>query len=112
MFAASSGTTLVASERGEPLGFVVVERRSQEQASLQAIAVEPTERGRGVGTRLVNAAIHLARGLGARELDLWTAQANLEALAVFLKAGFRIEERRPRFYARGQDACRLVRPLA
>jgi len=112
MFAEAGATTLVAARSGEPLGFVVVERRGEGRASLQAIAVEAGERGRGIGTRLVNAAIHLARSSGARELDLWTAQANVEALAVFLKVGFRIEERQPRFYARGQDACRLVRSLA
>jgi ribosomal protein S18 acetylase RimI-like enzyme len=112
MFAESAATTLIAARGGEPLGFAVVERRGDGRASLQAIAVEGAERGRGIGTRLVNAAIHLAQSMGARELDLWTAQANVEALAVFLKVGFRIEARKPRFYARGQDACRLVRSLA
>ena len=73
-------------------------------AALQAIAVELRERGRGIGGRLMHAS---ARGTkqGAATLRLCTAQANVEALALFIKHGFRIERRMPRFYPNGQDAC-------
>jgi ribosomal-protein-alanine N-acetyltransferase len=102
-----SSTTLVATRERKPVGFVVVEQHGRGRASIQAIAVTATERAGGVGQRLLAAAIRLARDGGARELHLCTAQANVEALALFLKAGFRIIERLPRFYPRGQDACSL-----
>jgi ribosomal protein S18 acetylase RimI-like enzyme len=60
---------------------------------------------------LLAAGIELARGAGARDVRLMTAQANVEALELFLKSGFRISERVARFYPRGQDACALVRRL-
>jgi len=65
----------------------------------------------GVGTRLMQAAVRAARRRSVRRLSLTTAQANVEALALFLRCGFRIERRMPRFYAAGQDACVLSRSL-
>jgi len=104
-------TTLVATRGAKPIGFVVVEEHGRGIASIQAIAVAPSERARGVGQRLLSAAMHRAREVGARNLRLCTAQANVEALALFLKAGFRIVRRMPRFYPRGQDACELTRSI-
>jgi ribosomal protein S18 acetylase RimI-like enzyme len=100
----------VAVRGGERVGFVVVELAASG-AWIQAIAVVPEARGRGVGGRLMGAAERLARGAGAARLRLTTAQANVEALALFLKHGFLIERRLPRHYARGQDACVLARSL-
>jgi ribosomal protein S18 acetylase RimI-like enzyme len=103
--------TLVAWVEGEPLGFVVLEMARDGVALLQAIAVEPRARGRGVGAALLAAAERLAHEREAPALRLCTAQANVEALELFLKHGFRIERRLARFYANGQDACTLVKAL-
>jgi len=103
--------TLIAVRGGRPVGLVVVEDQGGGLASIQAIAVRPGERGQGVGQRLMTAAIRTAREGGAHELRLCTAQANVEALSLFLKAGFRIVRRMPRFYPRGQDACELSRSI-
>jgi ribosomal-protein-alanine N-acetyltransferase len=103
---AASALTLVALRGEQPVGFGVLEFRRGD-AALQAIAVEARERGRGVGGRLLHAVEHAARKQGASALRLCTAQANVEALALFIKHGFRIERRMPRFYPNGQDACML-----
>jgi ribosomal-protein-alanine N-acetyltransferase len=102
--------TRLATRGDERLGFVVVERE-RDGAWISAIAVAPSERGRGVGARLMAEAARLARAAGAARLRLTTAQANVEALELFLKCGFAIERRVPRYYARGQDACVLARAL-
>jgi ribosomal-protein-alanine N-acetyltransferase len=81
-------------------------------ALLQAIAVEPRARGRGVGSALLSAVEQLARSRDAPAIRLCTAQANLEALDLFLKHGFVIERRLARFYAKGQDACTCVKRLS
>lgn len=104
--------TLIATQGGRSVGLVVVEHHGRGLASIQAIAVRAGERGQGVGQRLMTAAIHVAREGGADELRLCTAQANVEALSLFMKAGFRIVRRMPRFYPRGQDACELVRSIS
>jgi ribosomal protein S18 acetylase RimI-like enzyme len=103
--------TLVALRGDEPAGFVIVEPHGGAFASIQAIAVAPGERCRGVGARLLRAALLAARRAGAREVRLCTAQANVEALSLFLKHGFVIVRRMPRFYPRGQDACLLARKM-
>jgi len=102
--------TRVAVRGNERLGFVIVELRAGT-AWVQAIAVSQSERGRGLGALLMAAAERIAREAGSRRLSLTTAQANVEALELFMKRGFRIERRLPRFYGRGQDACVLVRAL-
>lgn len=102
--------TLVALRGDRPAGFAVLEFRRGD-AALQAIAVELRERGRGIGGRLMHAVEHAARKQGAATLRLCTAQANVEALALFIKHGFRIERRMPRFYPNGQDACMLAKSV-
>jgi ribosomal protein S18 acetylase RimI-like enzyme len=101
--------TLIATRQHEPAGFVIVEPHDDTFASIQAIAVAPDARYRGVGARLLTAGLAAARQVGAREVRLCTAQANVEALSLFLKHGFVIVNRMPRFYPRGQDACLLAR---
>ena len=99
-------STLVAHVDERPVGFAIVELFGT-RSSLDAIAVEEASRGAGVGRRLLLAAEAEARRRGATELGLVTAEANLGALDLFLKAGFRIEERLPGYYRRGQNAVRL-----
>jgi ribosomal protein S18 acetylase RimI-like enzyme len=98
--------TLVACAEERPVGFAIVRLRGTA-SSLDAIAVDEASRGAGVGKRLLRAAEAEAERRGATEIGLVTAAANLSALDLFLKAGFRIEERLPRYYRRGQDAVRL-----
>jgi ribosomal protein S18 acetylase RimI-like enzyme len=105
-------TTLVVTVDGQAVGFVSLELGRGGVGYVQAIAVRQSERGRGFGQRLLVAAERHARSLGATLLHLTTAQANVEAVALFLKCGFAIARRRRRFYGRGQDACTMVKDLS
>jgi len=107
---APGAVTLLALRDDEPVGFAVIEF-GRTHAALQAIAVEARERGRGLGARLMHSVEHAARKHGVRSLRLCTAQANVEALGLFMKHGFRIERRMQRFYANGQDACALTKSV-
>ena len=49
---------------------------------------------------------------GLQEIRLHTAQSNLSALELFLKRGFRLERRMPRFYRGVYDACVLTKQLS
>lgn len=104
--------TLVATVDAQPVGFVSLELGRGGVGHVQAIAVRSQERGRGFGQRLLVAAERHAEKRGVRVLHLTTAQANVEAIALFLKCGFTIERRLRRFYSRGQDACTMVKELA
>jgi ribosomal-protein-alanine N-acetyltransferase len=103
--------TLVAESRGEPQGFAIVEFLPEARASLQAIAVTAAARGRGIGRRLLRAVEQLARRRGVRQLSLMTGEANVEALDLFRKAGFRIVRSAPGYYSKGQAAYIMVKEL-
>ena len=103
--------TLVATRVGRAIGFVVLQEPDRGRAYIAAIAVVEEARGRGVGRELLHAAERLARGLGARELALTTAESNLAALELFQRSGFARVARHRGFYPRGQDAVELKKAV-
>ncbi|MEP7049707.1 MAG: GNAT family N-acetyltransferase [Pseudomonadota bacterium] len=111
---ARSGVTWVACRAGEPLGFVVVRPGSAgaTHAELSAIAVDERARGLGVGTALLAKVERVLSLAGFRDITIHTAQANLSALELFLKHGFRVERQLPRFYRGVFDACALRKRIA
>ena len=107
--------TLVAVLGDAPAGFATLAVHAEGGrviASLDAIAVEPEHRGRGVGKTLLAGAERKAKAAGAAELTLVTAEANLAALDLFLRSGFEIYARLGRYYERGQNAVRMRKKLA
>lgn len=104
--------TLLVTRSEAPLGFVIVCPQSPGTLAINAIAVVPAERGRGIGKLLMRAAEEHARALGSRRLLLSTAQANLAALDLFLRVGFVIISRTSAHYSRRQPACKLEKRLA
>jgi ribosomal protein S18 acetylase RimI-like enzyme len=102
--------TLLAKLGARMVAFAVVSRFGPN-ASLDAIAVVASERGTGLGKIILEAAESAARRDGARVLSLVTADSNLAALDLFLRSGYRVTSRHTRFYPRGQDAVKMVKPL-
>jgi len=101
------GTTWVAWRGATPVGFSTVHPVNRICVDLCAIAVEEDARGLGIGRALL-AHVELAVvRAGLQEIRLHTAQSNLSALELFLKCGFRVERRMPRFYRGMYDACEL-----
>jgi ribosomal protein S18 acetylase RimI-like enzyme len=103
--------TLVAEHDGKLLGFIILRHRAGSALAVNAIAVAPSERGRGVGKRLMQAAERYAKSHGIGRITLCTAQANLAALDLFLRRGFSITSRTAVYYWRGQPACMLEKPI-
>jgi ribosomal protein S18 acetylase RimI-like enzyme len=102
----------IACSGSSRAGFAVLEIHSARDAHLAAIAVLENYRGSGVGRQLL---AHVEREAAIREsacLRLVTSQANLAAIDLFLKAGFRIEQRLGRYYSRGQDALLMQKRLS
>ena len=111
MMAERGARTLIAERSERPLGFAIVRPHAPRVLALNAIAVAPTERGRGVGQRLMQAVSQYAQAHGLRSITLTTAQANLAALDLFLRSGFVITDRSVVRYWRGQPACKLEKRL-
>jgi ribosomal protein S18 acetylase RimI-like enzyme len=103
------GSTWLAWRAARPLGFAIVHPLDPQRVELCAIAVEEDARGLDVGRALLASVEQKVASVGAREIRLHTAQANLSALELFLKSGFRVERRMPRFYRGMYDACALTK---
>ncbi|MBP2340102.1 ribosomal protein S18 acetylase RimI-like enzyme [Saccharothrix coeruleofusca] len=71
---------------------------------MEIVTIDALRRGRGVGTSLVEAAVHRARQLGCSRVRLTTTNDNLDALRFYQRRGFRLTALRP-------DAVREARRL-
>ena len=88
----------------DPAGGMVLARVAADEAEILTIAVLPELRGRGMGRRLLDAAMAEARRRGAREMFLEVATGNTPAKALYARAGFTRVGQRKRYYPGGGDA--------
>jgi ribosomal protein S18 acetylase RimI-like enzyme len=106
---------IVAVGAPDPIGFAMLTIHATKAApfaSLDAIAVDEKERGRGVGKALLAGAERAAKKHRVKEIRLVTAESNVAALDLFLRSGFSIVERLERYYPRGQNAVAMRKRLA
>ena len=83
-----SGGLLVALEGTDLLGCVAVRRFDAETAEMKRLFVAPNGRGRGLGGRLVDGIIGIARDIGYRAIRLDTLPTQQAAQRLYLLRGF------------------------
>jgi DNA-binding MarR family transcriptional regulator/N-acetylglutamate synthase-like GNAT family acetyltransferase len=98
----------IAELDGRAVGCVMCVRDDAPgTARLRLLLVEPEARGRGVGDRLVRAVVDFARGVGYRDLVLWTNDVLGSARRIYQRHGFVLVAEKPhRSFGRdliGQD---------
>lgn len=95
-------------------GFILTQTAADE-AEILTLAVRPSARRRGLGRRLVEAAVARARLDGVERLFLEVAVGNAPARALYAACGFDEVGRRPGYYARAggrrEDALILALSL-
>jgi ribosomal protein S18 acetylase RimI-like enzyme len=108
--------TLVAVEKGAPVGFAMVGRlfegpEKENRCELLAIAVEPHLHCRGIGGMLLRKIEKEAARLGESVLFLHTAMDNVPAQDLFKKHHFTPLSLKKQFYHAGQDAVMMIKTL-
>jgi ribosomal-protein-alanine N-acetyltransferase len=105
------------SEDAIPGGFIMV-RAIAGEAEVLSLGVRPAARRRGLGRRLLAAALAEAGAHGAAKLFLEVAIDNLPARALYLAGGFAQVGRRANYYSRPGEAAtalvlaKAIRPVA
>lgn len=82
-------TCCVATVGEETVGAYVIQPIGDGVHELMNIAVAPAHQGKGIGTKLLEHAVNMARELGARRLELGTGTFGYQ-LVFYQRAGFRV----------------------
>ncbi|MFF1768734.1 GNAT family N-acetyltransferase [Streptomyces sp. NPDC058249] len=86
----------IAELDGRPVGCVMCVRDDAPgTARLRLLLVEPDARGLRIGDRLAGAVIDFARGVGYRELVLWTNDVLTAARRIYQRRGFVLVSEKP-----------------
>jgi ribosomal-protein-alanine N-acetyltransferase len=94
----------IAREGHETVGYVGL-MFVDEEAHVTTVAVAPEHQGRGLGTRIMLGALHIALDEGARTISLEVAVGNHRAQALYRRFGFAPVGVRKRYYQlTGEDA--------
>ncbi|MBZ9645266.1 bifunctional helix-turn-helix transcriptional regulator/GNAT family N-acetyltransferase [Streptomyces sp. PSKA30] len=86
----------IAELEGRPVGCVMCVRdEAPGTARLRLLLVEPDARGLGIGDRLVTAVVDFTRGVGYRDLVLWTNDVLTAARGIYQRHGFVLVAEKP-----------------
>ncbi len=101
----------VVEHEGRLIGFLLGMISGPRQARVLLLAVEPTYRNLGLGSRLLNSFLDAARALPADVVTLEVRMSNQRALVFYYRLGFIITGMIPRYYRDGESAHVMSRWL-
>ena len=88
---------LLALEDDRPAGYAVMSIAAGE-AHVLNLCTAPGNEGQGLGGRMLQTLLKIARGHGAQRVFLEVRPSNPRAIALYQRSGFNEIGRRPRYY--------------
>lgn len=105
-----SESFFVAEKNGYVVGYAI-SRRINDKGHIIAIAVDPPNRGRGLGKALMEATTETLKSLGVREVFLEVRASNKGAIRFYETLGFMRRGVLKSYYSDGEDGILLKKSL-
>jgi ribosomal protein S18 acetylase RimI-like enzyme len=88
----AQGECYVAEEKEEIIGVFVLVPLSELTVEIKNIAVLEERQGQGLGKRMLQEAIRVAKNRGYERIEIGTGNSSIGQLALYQKCGFRIAD--------------------
>lgn len=101
----------VAVRENAVAGFALVDTVDGHDPALghlKDVAVRESDRGRGIGSSLLDAVVDELRGRGARSVALEVRRSNERGISFYRRHGFETRREVPRYYGDGEDALVML----
>lgn len=85
----------IAESDERRVGCIFCVRIDEKTAQLRTLLVDPSQRGQGLGARLVDTCLAFARQVGYSQMRLWTNHPLTSARQLYLSRGFRLVKEAP-----------------
>ena len=109
--AANNLSYRAVAPNGTMLGFIISMHEADGTGHITTIGVAPEQRRRGIGEKLLEKCENAFHRREVRLMRLEVRTVNTAAQKLYIRAGYAVVQRLPRYYANGGDGLMMVKSL-